>query len=142
MSVLQETKMKFADVPAYVQELLAAEKPVALSTVYRWANSGHNGVKLEYIQAAGCGRYTSKEAIARMFSSGGEQECRTEGLATPCSEENEPMHRWQRLARWSAYLSLKRILLLCPDWQTLDNSQSLRAMHGPELPERLTVRVR
>jgi Protein of unknown function (DUF1580) len=41
-------------------------KPIACSTVYRWATSGVRGVVLESLQAGGC-KVTSEAAIQRFF---------------------------------------------------------------------------
>jgi hypothetical protein len=46
---------------------LPGQKPPDLASVYRWAQNGRNGVKLEYIQGPR-GRATTRSAIMRFLT--------------------------------------------------------------------------
>jgi len=78
MSTILETE-KLITLPqaaAYLNELLpAGTEPVSNATVYRWASHGCRGRKLESVRI-GKRTLTSREAVCRFTSGGGEEEAR------------------------------------------------------------------
>lgn len=57
-------------------------KKIHVATLYRWANVGLHGVRLETVQIGGH-RYTSKEALGRFF-----QALTVRAEATPAHDED------------------------------------------------------
>ncbi|WP_425613523.1 DUF1580 domain-containing protein [Anatilimnocola sp. NA78] len=67
MISLDEQILTFSEAAALLPRRRAG-KPVHISCIYRWTNSGCRGVILEAIQIGGT-RCTSKEALDRFFMS-------------------------------------------------------------------------
>ena len=61
----RETLISLADVPAQLPDRRGGRRP-HVSCVYRWAQRGCRGVKLEVLQCGGT-KVTSLEAIQRFF---------------------------------------------------------------------------
>ncbi len=62
---LSETLISLADVPAQLPERRGGKRP-HVSCIYRWAQRGCKGVKLEVLQCGGT-KVTSLEALQRFY---------------------------------------------------------------------------
>ncbi len=65
IDISQENLVALADVPAMLPRRRGGKR-VHLSCVYRWAQRGIRGVRLEVLQCGGT-KATSREALARFF---------------------------------------------------------------------------
>jgi hypothetical protein len=74
-----ETLISLADVPAHLP-VRRGGKRTHVSCIYRWAQRGHKGVKLEVLQCGGT-KVTSLEALQRFF----ERLSAATGNATPAA---------------------------------------------------------
>ncbi|HEX4145892.1 MAG TPA: DUF1580 domain-containing protein [Pirellulales bacterium] len=60
-----ETLISLADVPGHLPERRGGKRP-SISCIYRWAQRGIRGIRLETLQCGGT-KVTSAEALQRFF---------------------------------------------------------------------------
>ena len=65
IDIATETVISFADTPRHVPRRRGGKHP-NVATIYRWAQRGCKGIRLEYVQVAGT-KCTSVEALQRFF---------------------------------------------------------------------------
>jgi len=65
IDIATENVISFADAPQHLPRRRGGKRP-NLSTIYRWAQRGCKGVRLEMLQVAGT-KCTSVEALQRFF---------------------------------------------------------------------------
>ena len=79
-------------------------KRPAVSTLYRWASHGLNGVRLETLQCAGT-KVTSREALARFFVSLTERGTAPREAERAAAEQELDRDGWDAPARSAATLN-------------------------------------
>ena len=98
---LREELISFADACKILPRRRAGKKP-ALATLYRWSNTGHAGIRLEFVQV-GNARCTSREAVARFINRVTEKSAperlRIPNTRTPRQREREIRAAEAELAR-------------------------------------------
>jgi hypothetical protein len=66
INILTESVFSLAEAPKYLPVRRMGKQP-NIATLYRWAQTGCKGVKLEFLQVGGT-KCTSQEALQRFFT--------------------------------------------------------------------------